>query len=80
MKISFKILIPTALMLLAAVSTVSYIGYTNIAHEMNNVMELTTQGTLEDILIKIKSVDLESKALKASLNRNFLRIARAIAS
>ena len=78
MKISYKILIPTALMIIIAVSTISIIGYTNIAREINNVMEVTTQGTLDDLVQQVEDSDKEAEDLKASLNNNFLRIARTI--
>ena len=32
--------------------TVSYIGYSNIAREINEVMKVTTQTTLEDIILR----------------------------
>jgi len=78
MKISFKILIPTIIMLLLAVSIVSFIGYSNIAKEMNNVMKVTNESTLNDIMVKIKNAGEQKESLKSSLNNNFLRIARAI--
>jgi len=80
MKITLKILIPTSLMLIIAVSIVSIIGYTNIVKEMDNVMKVTTQSTMEDIEVQVASVEKEADILKNSLNKNFLRIARAVAS
>lgn len=79
MKITGKLLIPTSVMLIIAVSVVSYIGYSNIAKELNNVMELTTQATLDDIILQMKTNEEETQALKQSLNKNYLRIARSLA-
>ena len=80
MKISLKILIPTIIMLVIAVTLISIIGYTNIAKEMNNVIEVTTQTTLDDIITQVDNIEHETEVLKTSLNSNFLRIARSIAS
>lgn len=79
MRISFKILIPTGIMLILAVSAVSFIGYSNISDEIDNVMGVTTQATLEDINVQIENGVSESETLKRSLNKNFLRIARSLA-
>jgi methyl-accepting chemotaxis protein len=80
MKITGKLLIPTSVMLIIAVSVVSYIGYSNIAKELNNVLELTTQATLDDLVLQMETNEEETQALKQSLNRNYLRIARSLAS
>jgi methyl-accepting chemotaxis protein len=80
MKITYKILIPTAIMLIVAVTIVSYIGYSNIASEMDNVMRVTTEASLEDIIIQLETAKNDASALKKSLNNNFLRIARSLAS
>lgn len=79
MKITGKLLFPTSVMLIIAVSVVSYIGYSNIEKELNNVMELTTQATLDDMVLQMKTNEEETQALKQSLNRNYLRIARSLA-
>ena len=79
MKIIFKILIPVATMLLLAVASVSFIGYTNISNKINNEMEITTDGTLDDIAFEMTTVEDVTKTLKDSLNNNFLRIARSVA-
>ncbi|MGL1891666.1 MAG: methyl-accepting chemotaxis protein [Spirochaetaceae bacterium] len=78
MKITYKILIPTIIMLLISVTLISFIGYTNITREMDEVMKVTTENTLDDIVTQVNNVDKESKALKLSLNNGFLRIARSV--
>ena len=80
MKITFKLLIPTSLMLIIAVTIVSIIAYTNIAKEMDIVMQVTTQSTVNDIELNLETVKQETSSLKASLNNNFLRIARTVSS
>lgn len=67
-------------MLILAVSIVSFIGYTNISREIDNVMQVTTKGTLEDIKSLIARGEKDSETLKRSLNKNFLRIARSLAA
>jgi len=79
MKIIYKLLIPVSFMMLLAVTAVSFIGYSNIAKEIDTVMKITTQRTLEDIAFEQKTVGEITKTLKKSLNQNFLRIARSIA-
>lgn len=79
MKISFKILIPTAIMLILAVTVLSLISYTSISAEISNVMGVATGATLDDIDLKIQAGESERTTLKGSLDRNFLRIARSIA-
>ncbi len=78
MKITMKILLPTSIMLIVAVTIVSVIAYTNISNEMDNVMKVTTESTIGDLVLKIDNVETETRVLKASLNNNFLRIARTI--
>jgi len=79
MKISFKILIPTSIMLIVAVTTISVIGYTNIEREMDQVMKVTTSATLDDLVKQIGSAEEEAVKLTSALNRNYLRVARSIA-
>jgi methyl-accepting chemotaxis protein len=79
MKITFKIIIPVAIMLVLAVSVISFIGYTNISREIKSVMQVTAQSTVEDLLQQIDTVEEDTEKLKNALNNNFLRIARSIA-
>ncbi|MBI9104533.1 MAG: HAMP domain-containing protein [Spirochaetales bacterium] len=79
MKIIYKILIPVSIMMLLTLFSVSFIGYSNIAGEIDNTMRLTTQGTLEDIIFEQKTIAKITEAMKNSLNTNYLRIARSIA-
>lgn len=67
-------------MLILAASAVSFIGYSNISREIDNVMEITTKGTLDDINNLITGGEKDSETLKRSLNKNFLRIARSLAA
>ena len=80
MKIIYKILIPMTLMMILAVSAVSFIGYSNIAHEIDNVMKITTNGSLDDLAFEQETIENTTEVLKKSLNHNFLRIARSIAT
>ncbi|MDA3955249.1 hypothetical protein, partial [Oceanispirochaeta sp.] len=79
MKITSKIIIPVAVMLVLAVSIISIIGYTNISVEINNIMMITTQTTLDELINQVDKVQTDTENLKKSLNGNFLRIARSIA-
>ncbi|MDC7236069.1 MAG: methyl-accepting chemotaxis protein [Spirochaetales bacterium] len=80
MKLTAKILLPVVLMLTAAVTIVSLIGYSNIADEVDNVMRISTESTLEDILVQVETFQENEVALKDSLNTNFLRITRTVAA
>lgn len=79
MKITLKILIPIAFFLTLAVSAVSFIGYRKIASEIDKVMRVTTQATLEDIAFEYETVENNTKTLVKSLNSNYLRIAHSLA-
>ena len=54
MKIQSKILLPTIVLFILGAFTISYIGYTNITMEIDNVMKITTQATLDDIIFEQK--------------------------
>ena len=79
MKIISKILIPISLMMLIAVFSVSFIGYTNIDKEINALMVLSSEGTLSDLGDELTTMENAARDLKNSLNRNYIRIARSIA-
>ncbi len=79
MKVQSKILIPTIVLFILGAFAISYIGYSNIAAEIDNVMKITTQATLDDILYEQGSIEKDTKTLKESMNRNYLRICRSIA-
>jgi len=78
MKIRYKILTPVTTMLFLAVLTVSIIGYSNISKEINKVMEVNAQSTLDDIIKGERMNQKITNTLKNSLNGNFIRIARGV--
>ena len=80
MKITYKILVPMMIVLLFALSIVSYIGYRNIRQEIYSVLQLTAEITLEDIILELERNESYSETLKDSLNNNYFRIARSIAA
>ncbi len=79
MKTTAKILIPVTLMLILAVSTVSFIGYNSTAEEIENVMKVTTVTTMEDLNVQIDMVQHDTRAMVAALNHDYLRITRSLA-
>ena len=79
MKIQSKILIPTVAMFILGAFVISYIGYTNIAKEIDKVMKITTQATLDDILFQYDTIEQDKRTLVASMDKNFLRICRSVA-
>jgi methyl-accepting chemotaxis protein len=80
MKITLKIIIPIAIMLIIAVSIVSYIGYINIAEEIDAVMKVTTQGVLDDITVETKTIKSDMITQTITLNNNYIKINRAVAA
>ena len=79
MKITYKIIIPVAIMLILSVSIVSVIGYTNISHEIDNVMEVRTKAVLDNLLNENRMFLNNTQSMKNGLNDNYLRIARSLA-
>ncbi len=79
MRISSKILLPGSLFLLLAVLITSVIGYVNIAQETNTVMRVTTSNLLHDLSHELIAAEQERVKLHNALDRDYLRIARAIA-
>ena len=79
MKITTKIILPVIFLLVVAVAAVSFIGYSNIAREIETVMRVTTTTTLNDLVLQIDSAENQAEMMKKSLNGNFLRIARSLA-
>jgi methyl-accepting chemotaxis protein len=80
MKIRYKILLPLALMMLTLTLFISYLGYSNIADEIDHVMKVTTQTTLENIAFEEGRVKELEVALEISLGTNYIRIARSLAN
>ena len=78
MKISTKLLIPGIILLAAASFVVSFIGYTNIAKEIDSTMRLSTQATLSDIVMNVEMNHKITKKLEESHNMNLLRVTRSI--
>jgi methyl-accepting chemotaxis protein len=79
MKITSKIILPVAIMLVLAVSIVSIIGYTNISHEIDNVLEVSTQTILENLLNENEMFNKNMRFMKEGMNNNYIKIARSIA-
>ncbi|MDC7218563.1 MAG: methyl-accepting chemotaxis protein [Spirochaetales bacterium] len=80
MKIRYKILFPSTLLLLFSMAAISYVGYRNIAKEIDKLMRSTTQTTLEDIVFEKDTINKLTKTLSDSINNNFLRIARSLST
>lgn len=79
MKIIYKILIPVAILMALALSVVSFIGYTNISKEIDNVMHLTTEQTLEDIIVEHDIFKNINDNITEALNENYIRLSKSLA-
>lgn len=80
MKIIYKLILPIAVILLAAEAIISFIGYSNIADEIDNVMEVSTLTTLDDIEFQENTLLNITDIMKESMDRNFIRIAKSVAA
>ncbi len=80
LKIRGQILLPSTLLLIISLTIVTVYSYTLQKRSIENLMLMTAEEQLKEIESDLNSSREQISILKDSLNKNYIRIARAVAA
>ena len=80
LKIRGQILLPVILLLLVSLTIVTIYSYTLQKRSIEDLMLMTAEEQLNEIETDLKNSQEQISVLKESLNKNYIRIARSVAS